>query len=41
MESEVHSEVGHILKDVHEVLNKIKKFSEKVRNGELKGATGK
>ena len=29
------------LKDVHEVLGNIKEFSHKIREGQLKGATGK
>ena len=41
IDSEIHNSVGHVMKDVHEVLGNIKVFSEKVRKGELKGATGK
>ena len=31
----------NVVPDVHEVLGKMKAFSEKVRSGEWKGATGK
>ena len=41
LDSELHKEVGHILKDVHGVLDQIKIFSEKVRTGKFKGASGK
>jgi glucose-6-phosphate isomerase len=42
LNSTLHTaELNPILKDVHEVLERIKHFSAKVRSGELKGATGK
>ena len=41
LDSEIHKEASHVLKDVHKVLGEIKTFSEKVRKGTLKGASGK
>lgn len=37
----INADGKNVVPDVWEVLDKIKGFSEKVRNGEWKGATGK
>ena len=42
MNSEIHpAETKEIITEVHNVLEQIKKFSEAVRSGQFKGATGK
>lgn len=42
LDSKLHpEETTPTLKDVHKVLGRIKVFSERVRSGEFKGATGK